>query len=365
MKARGHSETTTTSRQSCVTGDSWNNGDDAKEIAVDLLRRQQSWTHEPLMTKSDGPVFRSGRDVSPAPPLSPSSVILHTSNVPECKIMAPGRLYGRNEKKRLLKSHCHRLLTNNRNKSTELILVTAASGFGKTELVTSLEEEKFEDLNVKLVKGKFQTRQMAPYAAYAEAMSELLHHISSCYGAEKMDAIRKRLKDDLGDEATLLSASIPALDNFLGEIEVGQSSTSNLRNALVLGPETLVRFRTVFCKLVTSICSCTDSVILFLDDLQWAEKESLELLLSLLVETTVEGLVIIGACRGNEVSTEDDLSVTLRDLEDNKGICVNEINLFGLDEEDVVEVRPYSGRVCSPNSFMLSYSDVDADADNA
>lgn len=277
-----------------------------------------------------GPCFRSDAGVPFIPSVSPVAHLSYS------KMMTPG-LYGRELVKKHLRNHCLRLLDDRKDHPAELILVTAPSGFGKTQLVMSLQQDMF-DRPVKLIRGKFQTRQVAPYTAYAEAMSELLHHMTECHHTTRRELTRQRIKDTLGDEGGLLWASIPALSTFLGDNQLEDQQNTTSRTAATLGPEALNHFRSIFCKLVASICSHTDPVILFLDDLQWAEKESLELLASLLIDDTIEGLVIVGAVRGDEMAIEDDLSGMLRDLEDNRGLCVNEIALSGLGEDDIVEV---------------------------
>jgi histidine kinase len=62
--------------------------------------------------------------------------------------------------------------------------------------------------------------------------------------------------------------------------------------------------------------------VLFLDDLQWANKESIDLLAAVLTDVSIEGFMVVGACRGNEVAIHDGLSIMLRRLEDTYELCV-------------------------------------------
>lgn len=242
----------------------------------------------------------------------------------------PDSLYGRNNEIKILKDYCNRILMQE-NRSVELALIAAKSGMGKTTLaVSSLQHLD----NIKFVKGKFQPRQVCPYAAFSEAMTELIHEFTESLEPEGIVAIRNRVKTALGEEASMVSALIPALADFLNE----KSQQKVSRKSNVMGPDALIRFRTVFCTLMASVCSRKEPVILFLDDLQWAHTESLELLDSLLTDSSIKGLVIIGACRDNEVTIQDDLAVFLRRMEDTKGLCVTQIHLPELTEACVSAV---------------------------
>jgi predicted ATPase len=63
--------------------------------------------------------------------------------------------------------------------------------------------------------------------------------------------------------------------------------------------------------------------VLFLDDLQWCDPASLTVLTALIMDDEIEGLMILGACRGNEVSLGHHLLATLRELEANGLVVTN------------------------------------------
>lgn len=75
--------------------------------------------------------------------------------------------------------------------------------------------------------------------------------------------------------------------------------------------------------------------MLFLDDLQWASTESLRLLSAVLTTGNITGLFVLGACRSDEVSADDDLSRTLRKLENDEKVKLTEIRVQNLDEDTV------------------------------
>ena len=296
-----------------------------KDLAFHLLNRkaeEKEDAGEPSVIASC-PEFRNAQDR-----------LKSHETVSSCdhRMGSPASLYGRNNESKILKEHCSRIL-HQEHRSVELALITGQSGMGKTSLaVSSLQGKE----NIKFVKGKFQTRQVAPYAAFSEAMAEIIHYVAQSPDKDKIEAIRSRIKTALGQEATIVSASIPALADFLNE-KNHQLAASH--KSSFMGPDALVRFQNVFCTLMGSVCSTVEPVILFLDDLQWAHKESLELLSCLLTDTSIKGMVIIGACRDNEVAMHDDLAVFLRQMEDNEGLCVTQVPLQGLNENFVATVR--------------------------
>eukprot|EP00980_Cylindrotheca_fusiformis_P031014 scaffold25705_cov235-Cylindrotheca_fusiformis.AAC.1 len=62
-----------------------------------------------------------------------------------------------------------------------------------------------------------------------------------------------------------------------------------------------------------------------MDDLQWADMGSLELLEAVAGDAKNHGLVVVGICRSNEVSFHHDLAIILRRLEDEKGVHVTSV----------------------------------------
>ena len=205
---------------------------------------------------------------------------------------------------------------------------------------------------VTFVRGKFQLQRVSPYPAFAEALRDFFQQIvrqtsmgynkSKAHKPRNEKTLRQEIQKAVGDELGLLAASIPALAVFLSQ--TGQFLPVNSYSS---GPESLRRFRAVFCKMMASICSPEHPLVLFLDDLQWADAESLQLLSSLLEDTSIQGLAIVGACRDNEVSLDDNLAILLRDLEDRHDLNIFEVALKGLSKGAVHQVNE-RGMASSP-----------------
>lgn len=306
-----------------------------QEVALDLLGRR---------ARSDETHNRQ-TVVGPCSQRYPDNSNATTKTLPPC-VVDPGSaieslgLYGREEECAKLRDYYQKALANSTitqpddDKRPQLLLVTGPSGMGKTTLTMSLRNEM---KHATLAKGKFQTRQAAPYAAYSELISGLLRDTIERRG-EQDDPARileekKRIKEALGDDIGTIIPCIPALAAFLDE-----ESQYTLRSNTFMGHETMLRFRRVFCKLIASLCSAEAPLIVFLDDLQWSGKEELDLLVALLTDASIQGLVVVGACRDNEVPMDHDLAFMLRHLEDNYSLQVTQIALSGLAKDAITQV---------------------------
>ena len=81
------------------------------------------------------------------------------------------------------------------------------------------------------------------------------------------------------------------------------------------------RHTVVFSKFVRAICSQNSPLVLFIDDLQWSDSGSIDLLEALITGDVIEGIMILGTCRHNEISSDHKLSTMLRKME-NDGLAL-------------------------------------------
>mmetsp|Transcript_13736 Transcript_13736/g.19202 ORF Transcript_13736/g.19202 Transcript_13736/m.19202 type:complete len:531 (-) Transcript_13736:1044-2636(-) len=136
---------------------------------------------------------------------------------------------------------------------------------------------------------------------------------------------------------------IPALEQLVG---------SHHESTVKRGGEATQRFRMATRNLVRAICSQEKPLVLFLDDLQWADSSFLDLLYVLASDKVCKGLVLIGACRYEEVAHEDDLANFLRDLEDTSQTIVTPIETHNLPiwavNDLVSDVLQMSQNRCKP-----------------
>jgi serine/threonine protein kinase len=201
----------------------------------------------------------------------------------------------------------------------EMMLVAGYSGIGKSVLV----QELYKPITQKrgyFIRGKFDPFQRnVPYSAVIQSLTELVHQMLAESDAE-LQQWRDKLLQALGANGQVIIDVIPEV-----ELIVGSQSTVPTLGAT----ESQNRFNLVFQNFIKVFVSPLHPLVIFLDDLQWADRPSLKLM-ELLMNSSEAGLFLIGAYRGNEVSAAHPLRLTLKEIKDNGGI-VNEICLKPLD----------------------------------
>lgn len=174
----------------------------------------------------------------------------------------------------------------------ELLLVSGASGIGKTALVAELHRPVLARRGY-FLRGKCdQYRRNEPYAALCQAFQPFLELLAS-EGAERRTYWRETLRQALGDSAATVATLLPQLSLLIGEIPPLPPLPA---------AESEQRFHFAFAAFTRALASSAHPVALFLDDLQWVDGPSLRLLQHLLADQ--EGhccLLIVGAYRDQEV----------------------------------------------------------------
>jgi predicted ATPase len=210
------------------------------------------------------------------------------------------KLYGRKEEEEtLLKAYRQTRqvpLENSENTccNHQLVLISGRPGTGKTSLASTLRHQVVVKDKGFLVSGKFEPMALGqePYEVFASALTEYTDEFLESSSQARVEALRTAVKEAVGPEAGLLTDIIPALERLLGPTE---------RPTRVYGTEAPHRFRFVFCNFIRALSQCTPLVLL-LDDLQWADCLSTELL-RVLFHTPNMALLVIGVHRCNVQTT--------------------------------------------------------------
>ena len=229
-------------------------------------------------------------------------------------------LYGRDEELRRLRQALRRTRPGER----QLTLITGDPGVGKTALVDEVGAP-LTGRNGWFVSGKFDPQlQGIPYTALGSAMGELITRLLGRSEAS-LSQWRRRIKAVLEDDGALIASVVPELDTLL------QTTWTDSR---VEAEEAKHRFRHAFRRFISVFCTDDRPLIIFLDDLQWIDEASLELMEVLLTDAEVGPLHIIGAYRDGEVGPDHRL-VSLLDRLRQAGETVETIALGALDGEAV------------------------------
>ncbi|MDY7233151.1 trifunctional serine/threonine-protein kinase/ATP-binding protein/sensor histidine kinase [Hyalangium rubrum] len=223
--------------------------------------------------------------------------VLGKRDIPS-RFQLPQRLYGRDTHVATLLRGFERIVSGGR---PELILVRGYSGIGKSSVVHELHKPVVQRRGF-FLSGKFdQLQRDVPYATLAQAIRGLVQQLLAGTD-EEIARWRERLREALQGNGQLIVDLVPQL-------------------ALVMGPQPAVpelppaeaqhRFTQVFLQFLGVFATAEHPLVMFLDDLQWADLASLRLLQSLLTEEDAPAMLWIGAYRDNEVSPSHPLMMAL------------------------------------------------------
>jgi PAS domain S-box-containing protein len=230
------------------------------------------------------------------------------------------KLYGRETEVQMLLQAFDRAA----NGKSELILVAGFSGIGKTALMNEIHKPIVRQRGY-FIKGKFdQFNRNIPLAAFIQAFRQLMGQLLASSDAQ-LSIWKSQILDALGDSAQIIIEVIPELERIIGtQPPAPELSASAAQN----------RFNLLFQKFIQIFATSTHPLVIFLDDLQWADLASLKLIQLLLDQSFIGCLLIIGTYRDNEVSAIHPLMITLDKLSA-VGIAVNTIQLKPLDLDSI------------------------------
>ena len=186
----------------------------------------------------------------------------------------------------------------------ELTLVSGQSGVGKSTLV----QELYRPLAVargRYITGKYdQYQRGVPYSALSNALNSFCDQLL-CESPDAVQTWRQRIMSVVGRNGRMLIEVIPRLEHVIGP----QPPLPERE------PQATMNLLTQLCQdFVQVICRPEEPLVLFLDDLQWADLASLSLLQTLLASPHLRGLHLVGAYRDNEVDASHPLVLMLNEL---------------------------------------------------
>ncbi|MBD2250896.1 trifunctional serine/threonine-protein kinase/ATP-binding protein/sensor histidine kinase [Nostoc parmelioides] len=286
-----------------------------------------------------------------------TSFELATKDVSD-RFLIPEKLYGRQREVETLLAAFERVTKG----TTEMILVTGFSGIGKTAVVNEVHKPIVRQKSY-FIKGKFdQFQRDIPLSGLVQAFRDLIGQILLETDAQ-IQHWRSRILSALGEQAQVIIDVIPELVEIIGQqSEVSELSGSAAQN----------RFNLLFQRFIQVFSSKHHPLVIFLDDLQWADTASLKFIQLLMNQTNLlhknpaaspaetkenlwipifegepwtgaelqrnneeeDSLFLIGAYRDNEVSQAHPLSLTIKDIEKARG-KITRISLSPLNQTNL------------------------------
>lgn len=232
---------------------------------------------------------------------------------PELQI--PEKLYGR-------ESEIESLLTAFERTSegqTELMLISGYSGIGKSVLVQELYRLITEKRGY-FIAGKFdELYRDIPYQALVTAFRELVRQLLTETKLE-LQQWQEKILGVLGANAQIIIDVIPEIELIIGK----QPAVPELPTI-----ESQNRFNLVFQNFVQVFCQKEHPLVIFLDDLQWTDSATLEILQLIMTHSNTQYLFLIGAYRDNEVSATHPAMLSVAEMSQ-QGLLVNYLHLLPL-----------------------------------
>ncbi|HEY9875321.1 MAG TPA: AAA family ATPase [Candidatus Obscuribacterales bacterium] len=230
----------------------------------------------------------------------------------------PEKLYGRETEVDNLLAAFERVTTG----SAEMMLVAGFSGIGKTAVVNEVHKPIARQRGY-FIKGKYeQFQRNIPFSAFVQAFRELMGQLLSESDAQ-LQTWKNKIMTAVGDSGQVLIEVIPELERIIG----AQPTVLELSGTAVQN-----RFNLLMQRFVQVFTTAEHPLVIFLDDLQWADSASLKLLQLLMQDRG--HLLVLGAYRDNEVSPTHPFMLAVDEIV-KSGAVVNTITLQPLSLADM------------------------------
>jgi PAS domain S-box-containing protein len=237
------------------------------------------------------------------------------------RLLLPEKLYGREPEIDTLIASFDRVVATS---TVELVLVSGYSGIGKSSVVNELHKVLVPPRGL-FASGKFdQYKRDIPYATLGQAFQTLVRSLLT-QNEEALGRWRDCLLEALGPNGELIVNLVPELELVIGkQPPVPDLPPQDAKN----------RFQMVFRRFLSVFARKEHPLALFLDDLQWLDAATLDLIEHLVTHSEVQHLLLVGAYRDNEVGPTHPLLRTLAAIRD-ADVRVCEIMLAPLELDDV------------------------------
>lgn len=254
------------------------------------------------------------------------------------KFQIPQKLYGREREREILLAAFKRIIAEDgltssidnhlsvTSRTKEVMLVAGCSGVGKSSLVTDIHQHiiKNQGYFVSIEFDQFQCD--SPFRVVVNAFAKLIQQVIG-ENQVNLSQYRESLVSALGANAQLIIELIPELEVIIGEQQSLSLEVTGLENS----------FQVAFKKFIQVFASKQHPLVIFLDDLQWADLGTLKLIKRIMASANTKNLLLIGAYRDNEVNQTHPLMRMIKQLK-SKEIIVNKIIISNLSRSFIKQL---------------------------
>ncbi len=239
------------------------------------------------------------------------------------KLNIAKKMYGRDEElKKLYKSYA-----NTSNGATELLVISGQAGAGKSVFIYEIYKKVIEN-NGFYLHGKYEEfKRNIPYSALISAFNGFVESLLIKTDSE-LNYWRKLIQTSVGNVGKVLTNILPSLSLIIGkQPDIPALEGKNAKN----------RFNFVWISFIKAISVAEHPFVLYLDEMQWADSDSLELLKILFADFELNYFLCVTS--HNEAQIDSSFAY-LKFIEEQKDetIKINEIKLKNLTKQDIFQL---------------------------
>lgn len=235
------------------------------------------------------------------------------------------KLYGREKEIETILNTFENVLS---NRGKEMILITGYSGIGKSKVLQEITHIFTHKKNYWMMGQCQETQQNIPYSSLIQALDEILQQILT-ESEQKLNQWREKILNVMGNGGQSLINIIPKLELIIGDQNPvnSQLNVTEYQNYLQI----------LLQKLIKLFCQQEYPLILCLDDLQWADSATLELIKVIMIHPEITNFLWIGSYRDDEFMPENAFMSLLAELQ-KEDMIIHHISLEILSLNDIIKL---------------------------
>jgi len=230
--------------------------------------------------------------------------------------------------------------------------ISGYPGTGKSTLVKQIKKP-LTDLNGCFIEGKFD-KSARPDTVLAAALNSFFGDVLKTNHGSIHMSMKWRIHDAIGSGTNSAMLDIlPNLQKWMSDDSVAHHNLAPSSNVKGIGSSHRLKF--LFCKLIGAIACRAQPLILFLDDLQWADEMTLDIIRMMMTDPDIRHFLFLGCYRDNEVKMPHPLTLKLNAIQE-QGISIVPIKIGPIEKESVNVLL--SKVLCLPPSLSRPLSTV-------